>query len=98
MAVAAQTRYTLRWAVIVLLLGGVLARMFPYIGPAIGDPWFWIAIFAVTGTLFVIPTAGEVPIVQAMLALGLGVGPAAALLMTRNNRSTHCFIRRKSTA
>jgi uncharacterized membrane protein YraQ (UPF0718 family) len=32
--------------------------------------------------LFVIPTAGEVPIVQAMLALGVGTGPAAALLMT----------------
>lgn len=31
---------------------------------------------------FVIPTAGEVPIVQAMLSLGLGVGPAAALLLT----------------
>jgi uncharacterized membrane protein YraQ (UPF0718 family) len=28
------------------------------------------------------PTAGEVPIVQAMLALGVGVGPSAALLMT----------------
>jgi uncharacterized membrane protein YraQ (UPF0718 family) len=32
--------------------------------------------------LFVIPTAGEVPIIQAMLSLGLGVGPAGALLMT----------------
>lgn len=32
--------------------------------------------------LFVIPTAGEVPIIQAMLSLGMGVGPAAALLMT----------------
>ncbi|HKT63631.1 MAG TPA: permease, partial [Burkholderia sp.] len=29
-----------------------------------------------------IPTAGEVPIIQAMLSLGMGVGPAAALLMT----------------
>jgi uncharacterized membrane protein YraQ (UPF0718 family) len=38
--------------------------------------------FAVAGAVFVIPTAGEVPIVQAMLALGVGVGPAAALLMT----------------
>ena len=28
------------------------------------------------------PTAGEVPIVQAMLALGVGAGPAGALLMT----------------
>jgi hypothetical protein len=32
--------------------------------------------------LFVIPTAGEVPIVQAMLALGVGAGPAAAVMMT----------------
>ncbi|MCA3924057.1 permease, partial [Burkholderia sp.] len=36
----------------------------------------------VAGMLFVIPTAGEVPIIQAMLSLGMGVGPAAALLMT----------------
>lgn len=36
---------------------------------------------ALAGTLFVIPTAGEVPIVQAMLTLGMGAGPAAALIM-----------------
>jgi uncharacterized membrane protein YraQ (UPF0718 family) len=34
------------------------------------------------GLIFVIPTAGEVPIVQAMLALGVGAGPTAALMMT----------------
>lgn len=70
------------YLVIVLLLGAVRAWMFPHIGPGIGDQWFWIAAFALAGMLFVIPTAGEVPIVQAMLALGLGGGPAAALLMT----------------
>ncbi|MFC4761945.1 permease [Dyella koreensis] len=79
-------RMTLRlipeYVVIVLLLGAVRAWMFPHIGPAIGDQWFWIAALALAGMLFVIPTAGEVPIVQAMLALGLGGGPAAALLMT----------------
>jgi uncharacterized membrane protein YraQ (UPF0718 family) len=32
--------------------------------------------------LFVIPTVGEVSIIQAMLSLGMGVGPAAALVMT----------------
>lgn len=37
---------------------------------------------AIAGTLFVIPTAGEIPIVQTLMALGLGVGPAAALLTT----------------
>jgi uncharacterized membrane protein YraQ (UPF0718 family) len=56
--------------------------MFPEIGPDIGNGIEWIVAFAVVGTIFVIPTAGEVPIVQAMLALGMGVGPAAALLMT----------------
>ena len=79
-------RMTLRlipeYIVIVLLLGAARAWMFPHIGPEIGEQWFWIAALAVAGMLFVIPTAGEVPIVQAMLALGMGVGPAAALLMT----------------
>ncbi|MET3654581.1 permease [Dyella japonica] len=70
------------YIIIVLLLGATRAWMFPHIGPEIGDQWFWIVGLAVAGMLFVIPTAGEVPIVQAMLALGLGVGPAAALLMT----------------
>ena len=32
--------------------------------------------------MFVIPAAGEIPIVQAMLALGMGAGPAGALIMT----------------
>jgi len=79
-------RMTLRlipeYVVIVLLLGAVRAWMFPHIGPAIGDHGGWIVALALAGTLFVIPTAGEVPIVQAMLALGLGAGPAAALLLT----------------
>ena len=37
---------------------------------------------AIVGTLFVIPTAAEIPIVQTMMALGMGTGPAVALLMT----------------
>ncbi|PMQ05385.1 putative two-component membrane permease complex subunit [Dyella sp. AD56] len=79
-------RMTLRlipeYIVIVLLLGAVRAWMFPHVSPAMGDQWFWIVALALAGMLFVIPTAGEVPIVQAMLALGLGGGPAAALLLT----------------
>ena len=70
------------YVVIVLLLGAIRAWMFPHIGPDVGNTWPWIVALAVAGMLFVIPTAGEVPIVQAMLALGLGGGPAAALLMT----------------
>ena len=69
------------YVVLVLLLGAARAWLFPHVGPEIGDGLGWILIFAVAGTLFVIPTAGEVPIIQAMLSLGVGVGPAGVLLM-----------------
>jgi len=79
-------RMTLRlvpeYIVLVLLLGAGRAWLFPTLGPDIGNHIQWIVAFAVAGALFVIPTAGEVPIVQAMLALGVGAGPAGALLMT----------------
>ncbi|QNK00702.1 permease [Dyella telluris] len=70
------------YIVIVLLLGAARAWLFPEIGPAIGNHLLWIVTLSLAGMLFVIPTAGEVPIVQAMLSLGLGGGPAAALLLT----------------
>jgi len=67
---------------LVLLLGAARAFLFPHVGPEVDNSLGWILAFAIAGTLFVIPTAGEVPIVQTMLAFGVGVGPAAALLMT----------------
>jgi hypothetical protein len=70
------------YIIIVLLLGAARAWMFPQIGPEIGNEIGWIVALAVVGMLFVVPTAGEVPIIQAMLALGMAVGPAGALLMT----------------
>ncbi len=68
------------YLILVLLLGGARAWLFPVLGA--DDGIFWIVAMAVAGTLFVIPTAGEVPIVQAMFALGMGAGPAGALIMT----------------
>lgn len=70
------------YVVLVLLLGAARAWLFPHIGPDVTSSIGWIVAFAVAGMLFVIPTAGEVPIIQAMLSLGVGVGPAGALLMT----------------
>jgi hypothetical protein len=70
------------YLVLILLLGAARAWLFPHIGPDIGNELGWIVAFAVAGMLFVIPTAGEVPIIQAMLALGMGAGPAGALLLT----------------
>ncbi|MDR5754063.1 MULTISPECIES: permease [unclassified Caballeronia] len=79
-------RMTLRlvpeYIVLVLLLGAARAWLFPHIGPDIDNSLIWIVAFAVAGMLFVIPTAGEVPIIQAMLSLGMAAGPAGALLMT----------------
>lgn len=68
------------YLVLVLLLGAARAWLFPIVEPAMGLEW--IVLMAAAGLLFVIPTAGEVPIVQALLALGVGAGPAAALMMT----------------
>jgi len=70
------------YVILVLLLGAGRAWLFPAMGPEIGNHLGWIVTFALAGAVFVIPTAGEVPIIQAMLSLGVGVGPAAALLMT----------------
>ena len=83
-AILARMTLTLvpEYIVLVLLLGATRAWLFPHVGPEIGNSIGWILAFAAAGTLFVIPTAGEVPIVQAMLALGVGAGPAGALLMT----------------
>jgi uncharacterized protein len=68
------------YLILVLLLGAARAWLFPIVGPAVELQW--IVLMAAAGLLFVIPTAGEVPIVQALLALGVGAGPAAALMMT----------------
>jgi uncharacterized membrane protein YraQ (UPF0718 family) len=70
------------YLILVLLLGAARAWLFPVLDFSIDNGLLWIVGAALVGTLFVIPTAGEVPIVQALLALGVGVGPAAALLVT----------------
>jgi uncharacterized membrane protein YraQ (UPF0718 family) len=70
------------YIVLVLLMGAARAWLFPHIGAGIDASLPWILAFAIAGALFVIPTAGEVPIIQAMLSLGMAAAPAAALLLT----------------
>lgn len=69
------------YLIIVLLLGAARAWLFPSMDVGVDNSLFWIIGLAIAGMLFVIPTAGEVPIVQAMLVLGMATGPAAALLV-----------------
>jgi uncharacterized protein len=66
---------------IVLILGAARAWLFPAVTPG-ADGLLWTTGLAIAGTLFVIPTAGEIPIVQTLMVFGLGAGPAAALLTT----------------
>ncbi len=70
------------YVVIVALLGAARALFFPTGALHWGNNPLVLIGLAVLGTLFVIPTAGEIPIIQSMLAAGLGAGPAGVLLMT----------------
>ncbi len=70
------------YGVIVLGLGAVRAWLFPAVNPVVGHTAWLVLVLAVTGTLFVIPTAGEVPIVQTFMGFGLGAAGAGALMIT----------------
>lgn len=66
----------------VLLLGAGRVWLFPHLSDSAANSLIAIIIFAIAGMLFVIPTAAEIPIIQTLMSLGLGGGPAAALLIT----------------
>ncbi|WCK54976.1 permease [Aneurinibacillus sp. Ricciae_BoGa-3] len=66
----------------VLLLAFARAWLFPAGGLGGQDSIALIAGLAIAGTFFVIPTAAEIPIIQALLSMWLGTGAAAALLIT----------------
>jgi uncharacterized membrane protein YraQ (UPF0718 family) len=70
------------YIVIVGVLGLARSFLFPTAGPDLGNSLLVMLALAVAGTLFVIPTAGEIPIIQTMLGFGMGAGPAGVLLLT----------------
>lgn len=70
------------YAVIVLVLGAVRAFLFPAITPSVAHALWLVLLLAVTGTVMVIPTAGEIPIVSSLMVLGLGAAGSGALMIT----------------
>ena len=70
------------YLVVVLLVGALRGWLFP-LGHGIAT-WGVLAlvVFAVAGALFVIPTAGEIPIILGLLAAGVATGPVGALVVT----------------
>ncbi len=67
------------YLIAVLVLGAMKVWLFPL---SFGSGVAMILLFAAAGTLFVIPTAAEIPIIQSFLAAGIAAGPASALLLT----------------
>jgi len=70
------------YLIIVLILGATRAWLFPAMSPAVGHSVLLFIGLAIAGTLFVIPTAGEVPILQTLSGFGLGPLGAGALMIT----------------
>ena len=70
------------YVVIVLLLGALRSSLFPAaIAHSGNNPLVMLGV-AVAATLFVIPTGGEIPIIQTLQSFGLGSGMAGVLLLT----------------
>ena len=68
--------------VVVLALGAFRGWLFPLGANAAHWGILAVLVAAIAGTLVVIPTAGEIPILQGLAALGVGSGPVGALLIT----------------
>ncbi|HEX3649360.1 MAG TPA: permease [Pseudonocardiaceae bacterium] len=70
------------YLVVVLLVGLVSGWLADFAGLDQRLGVLAVVICAVVGTLLVIPTAGEIPVVLALAAAGVGLGSAGALLVT----------------
>ncbi len=70
------------YLIIVGVLGAVRAWLFPAMGPGLGESVLLFFGLAIAGTLFVIPTAGEIPIVSSLMSYGLSSMAGGALMMT----------------
>ncbi|HYH30539.1 MAG TPA: permease [Pseudonocardia sp.] len=69
------------YLVIVFLLGAFRGWLFPIDGAA-APGLLLVVLAAVVGTLVVIPTAGEIPVLQGLAIAGVAAGPIGALLIT----------------
>jgi uncharacterized protein len=70
------------YLLVVFLLGLFRGWVFPL--GAGGEHWALLGtlLAAALGTLVVVPTAGEIPILQGLAAIGMGAGTIGALLIT----------------
>ncbi|MFI6070658.1 permease [Actinoplanes sp. NPDC051343] len=69
------------YLVVVMLIGAFRGWLFP-LGGGLRSGLLVVVVAAIVGTLMVIPTGGEIPIVQGLVLAGLSLGAAGALLIT----------------
>jgi uncharacterized membrane protein YraQ (UPF0718 family) len=67
------------YLVVVMVIGGFRGWLFPL---TTGGGLVVVLLAALVGTVLVIPTAGEIPIVQGLALAGLSLGGVGALLVT----------------
>lgn len=80
------TRFALvllpEYVIVVLVVGALSGWLSDFSGLGARLGVLAVVVCAVIGTLLVIPTGGEIPVVLAVAATGLGAGTAGALLIT----------------
>jgi uncharacterized membrane protein YraQ (UPF0718 family) len=69
------------YAVVVLVIGACRGWLLTLSQPA-HHGWLIVVCAAIVGTFLVIPTAGEIPILQGLALLGMSTGVIGALLIT----------------
>jgi hypothetical protein len=68
---------------LVVMLVGACRGWLLELGPSSGSAaWVLVGVAAVAGTLMVIPTGGEIPILHGLVLAGLSTGAVGALLIT----------------
>jgi len=70
------------YLVVVLAVGAFRGWLFPLSGGVLSAGVLVVLLAAVVGTLLVISTAGEIPILQGLALAGLSLGGIGALLLT----------------
>ena len=83
----ASFRYLVRLGPIMVIAGFLSALVIQFISPeavscCLGDNLAGVAIAATFGILINVPLMFEIPLVVALLLIGMGTGPAVALLFT----------------
>ena len=70
------------YLLVVFLLGAVRGWLFPLGEDRLSAGALAVVVAAVVGTLLVIPTGGEIPVLQGLALAGLSLGGIGALLLT----------------